>query len=189
MKFLKIILGIYLILSSNAFANIQMNNKMVEDTIALQGILQEIMLKTGKVSRADYEKFWGRAGVTSSVDKERVIASTKKSFVLMQEYTKEIWICAEKAWLSSKKLPCTKANEIIDRMKKLSGIPEQQELYKLIEKTYDEILNAAANKTPLKTPQNSTSTNLSLESIKIYRKSIEESLEKINKILSVDFVE
>ena len=176
-------------LSSNAFANIQMNNKMAEDTIALQGILQEIMFKEGKVTRADYEKFWGRAGVSSIADKERVIASTKKSFVLMQEYTKEIWICAEKAWLSSKKLPCTKANEIIDRMKKLSGMTEQQELYKLIEKTYDEILDAAANKTPLKSPQNTTSTTLSLESIRIYRKSIEDSLEKINKILSVEFVD
>lgn len=176
-------------LSSNAFANIQMNNKMAEDTLALQAILQEIIFKNGSVTRADYEKFWSKAGVSSATDKERVIASTKKSFVLMQEYTKEIWICAEKAWLSSKKLPCTKANEIIDRMKKISGMQEQQELYRLIEKTYDEILYAAANKTPLKSPQNNTSSNLSLESIRIYRKSIEDSLEKINKVLSVEFVE
>jgi hypothetical protein len=109
--------------------------------------------------------------------------------MLIQEYTREIWVCAEKAWISSKKVPCTKASQIIENLKKASPMPEQHELYRLIEKNYADILESAANKTPLQTPNTTTTTTLTLESIRTYRKSIEESLEKMNKVLSVEYVE
>lgn len=189
MKLFKIIFLGYFLFCSHGFAQTGMNQKMANDTIAIQKVLQDIMLKQGKVTRADYDKFWEKTGVSSKADKERVIASAKNNFVLIQEYTKEIWICAEKAWTSSKNLPCTKASQIMEKLKKLSPMPEQEELYKLIEKNYADILNSAANKTPLQTANTTTTTSLTLESIRTYRKSIEDSLEKMNKVLSVEFVE
>jgi len=189
MKLFKIIFSSYLLFCSQAMAQLGMNEKMANDTIAIQSVLQEIMLRPGKVTRADYNRFWEKTGVTSNTEKERVIASAKKNFIMIQEYTREIWICAEKAWISSKNPPCTKASQILENLKKASPMPEQQELYRLIEKNYADILNSAANKTPLQTPNTTTTTTLTLESIRTYRKSIDESLEKINKVLSVEYVE
>ncbi len=187
MKIFYLIIITFFLTSSSAFAQYKEMLKNNQNAIGMQNALQELLMKQGEITRQDYDNFWNKIGINSRQEKERAIASIKKNFVLIQEYNREMWNCAETAWYSSKVPPCPKAQEKLSLLKKDAKMTEQFELFKIIEENFTNIIYASANKGDIKGKDGVNFGKISLEIIKTSRDNIEKILNRFNKILVTEF--
>lgn len=189
MKIFRLIIILFFLSNSNAFAQYKELLKSNQNALGMQNALQELMLKQGNVTRQDYDNFWNKLGINSRQEKEMTINSIKKNFLLIQEYNREMWSCAQTAWYTSKIPDCPKAQERLTTLKKNSKMKEQAELFKIIEENFDNILKASANKTEIKGKNGANYGKISLEIIISSKDNIDKILNRFNQVLVTDFVE
>lgn len=190
MKILKfLIITICLSFSFNAFGQYQALVSQNQQALAMQNALQEVMLKQGNLTKKDYDDFWNKVGATTPQEKNKAIGSIKKSFLAIQEYNREMWICAEKAWMSSKIEPCAKAEEKIQLLKKDAKMKEQLQLIAIVEENFQKIIKSSANKTDMISKDGTNMGKLTLESIRFSRDNTQKTLDRFNQLLAVEFIE
>jgi hypothetical protein len=66
---------------------------------------------------------------------------------------------------------------------------EQEELFKIIEENFRNIITASANKTEIKGSNGANFGKITIESINNNRDNIEKTLNRFNQVLVIDFVE
>ncbi len=184
------LIALFLFLSTEVvFAQYNQMHKQKEMTQEIQKVVHEILIKNGEITREDYNNFWNKVGANSPNEKEQYITSFKKNFLVIQEYNREMWNCAEKNWLASKTLPCPKAKEKIENMKKNMVMKEQLAMFSTIEEGFNSILKASANKTDIVSKDGINIGKISLETIRKSRDDSDKFLKKFNRILTMNFEE
>lgn len=176
MKLFKYFLAVFLFCCS---ANAQ---QITGDTTAA---IQNIVMGTGQVTKAEYDAFWNALGVKTEVEKAKAINSMKDNFITMQSYQKEMWNCAERSWVSRKKESCQTAKNIIAKMKS-KNIKQQQEMISNLEKTMDNLLEAAAKRGAYSLDGTNQIT-LTLEFIRSTKTSVTKMLERFEQVLTVKY--
>ena len=83
MKIFRLIIILFFLSNSNAFAQYKELLKSNQNALGMQNALQELMLKQGNVTRQDYDNFWNKLGINSRQEKEMTINSIKKNFKLL----------------------------------------------------------------------------------------------------------
>jgi hypothetical protein len=189
MKIIQLTIIALFLTFSSAFAQYNQLTKTNQDAMSMQNALQELMLKQDEITREDYNNFWSKVNANSPQEKARAIASIKKNFVLIQEYNREMWNCAETSWYSSKIDPCPKAQEKLASLKKDSKMKEQNDLFNIIEENLNNIIKSAANKTDIKGKDGTSFGKISIESIKSSRDNINKMLNRFDRVLVIEFVE
>ena len=112
----------------------------------------------------------------------------RENFLLMQDYHREVWRCAEVAWNMRKVPPC---NVLKDKRKRLEGhlgkfgAGEKESLDKLIHSSKT-IINAAANRSSFSF-EGLPKTQMSLRLIKSTEKNLSNFFSRFDQILRVDY--
>lgn len=153
----------------------------------INGVIQEIALGNGPITKAEYDKFWKELGMTKPEEKQVVIAAMRKNLMMSQEYQKEIWKCAEQAWLSRAVPKCPAAKAKFDLMKAEMQKVNQEEALKTIQENSDNLLKSAAAHTSVKGSKTSPSLPLNLETIQATEKSMDRMLSRFEQVLRVQY--
>jgi|APGre2960657423_1045063.scaffolds.fasta_scaffold05540_2 membrane peptidoglycan carboxypeptidase len=189
MKIIQLTIIALFLTASSAFAQYNQLIKTNQEAMSMQTALQELMLKQGEITREDYNNFWSKVNANSFQEKQRLISLIRKNFILIQEYNREMWNCAESAWYSSKINTCTKAQEILTGLKKDAKMKEQLDLFNTIEENLNNVIKAAANKNEIKGKDGTSLGKITIEAIKNSRNNIDKILARFDRILSVEYVE
>ena len=97
MKIIQLTIIALFLTASSAFAQYNQLIKTNQEAMSMQTALQELMLKQGEITREDYNNFWSKVNANSFQEKQRLISLIRKNFILIQEYNREMWNCAESA--------------------------------------------------------------------------------------------
>jgi hypothetical protein len=80
MKIFRLIIILFFLSNSNAFAQYKELLKSNQNALGMQNALQELMMKQGNVTRQDYDNFLNKLVINSRQEKEMTINSIKKNF-------------------------------------------------------------------------------------------------------------
>ena len=183
-KFIFKIIIIILLTSSKAYSQSQIANNVSQE-------LSNIMLSKEKITKKDYNNFWSKTGVKSREEKINFIFSTKNSFLLIQEYNREVWECAEKSWIVNKEIECKNLKKSIENIKKILVDPTDIEKFKTMENGFNEMIKVSARRNKNIELGNGAkiSQEITLESIQEIKKKTNLMLERINIILQPEFID
>jgi len=189
MKIIQLSIIAFFLTASSASAQYKQLVNSNSEALNMQKAMQELMMKQSEITREDYNNFWSKLGANSPQEKTRVIASIKKNFILIQEFNREMWNCAESAWYSSKLNLCPKAQEKLSALKQNAKMKEQFDLFNILEENLNNIIKSAANKTDIKGKDGTNFGKLSIESIRVSRDNIDKMLNRFDRVLVAEFVE
>ncbi len=142
--------------------------------------------KTGNVTKEDYDNFWNEIGPKSNADKERIINFMKDNLLLMQEYQRETWKCAENSWNAQKVSNCP------DLQKKYSLIEasfkknKQENQLKNIREFSNQVIQAAVERRPIK-QEGGNEIPLSLEMIQMMTKNLDNVFARFGVVLKTSY--
>ncbi len=149
-------------------------------------LIQQIASGSGPITRSDYDRFWQALGINSRSDKERMTNSLRASFLLTQEYQKEVWVCVENAWLSRVAVRCEKAQKKLDLMKATMN-DEQKNIIKKLDDNFRRMIESASKREDFKITEDAAPLKLSVENIKVIRENLEKMLQRIDRILRAEY--
>lgn len=177
------ILGFVLFLFLSNFAYAQEGT----DPMALNSVVQEIVTGTGPVTKAQYDKFWAQLGATQPDQRAQMIDVMKSRFVFAQEYQREVWNCAEKAWNSKSVPQCPGAqNKLASLRAEMEKTKSESMLNPMIEYS-DNLLKAAATRGSIKNPNGQGEVQVTLEMIKSTRSGLDQMLNRFSQILKTNY--
>lgn len=177
MKFLRITFLSLIFLSANASAQ----------DAGIGGVIQGIVMGSGPVTKAEYDKFWAQTGMTAPEDKARMIELLKKQFVFTQEYQREVWSCAEQAWNSRNIPTCEKATNKLALLKTEMQRIDNVDAVKPMEEYTTNLLSAAAKHEPMKNQNGGPAIPLSLEMIQSTKVNLDKMLSRFGQVLQPSF--
>lgn len=178
---MKKLLFLVLILTAQSFAA-QGGTSPADVTL----VIQEIASGSGPITKVEYDKFWQQMGITSREAKEVVIDNMRQNFLMTQEYQKEIWSCAEQAWISRVVPKCERAAAKISGLKMVMKQNGQEGALSPIEQNSKNLLEAAAKRQPMK-GASGVEVPLSLESIRAGKLATDTMLSRFERVLRVQF--
>jgi hypothetical protein len=178
----KTIILVFLILS-NAYGQSQIANNVSE-------AIKEIMLSKEKITKKDYDSFWQKTGVKSREEKINFIINIKNNFLLIQEYNKTVWECAEKSWIANKEIECKDLQKNITDIKKNLGNSVDIEKFKEMESGFNDIIKNSAKrgKNVESVGRSKIFQEITLESIQEIKRKTNQILERANAILQPEFI-
>jgi len=152
--------------------------------------LMEIATSSQKITKKEYDDFWNSTGIKSRDQKINFINSMRYNFILIQEFNKILWDCAEKAWVANKKIKCQELNNNLNKIKTnlISEIGEDE--FKKVENNFNYIIETASNRGIDKNNPNANiqpANMITLEKIKIAKINTQNLLDRINILLQPDF--
>ncbi|MBU6338526.1 MAG: hypothetical protein KGQ36_00920 [Rickettsiales bacterium] len=169
----------FFILADNVFAN-------QPDQASVNQALANLLSAEGKVTKAQYDEFWQQVGVKNNKDKEQVIFFMKDNFLLMQDYQKETWQCAEDSWKAGKVTECSNMKKKLDLLQASFKKIGQESAITQVKEASDYIVKAAAKHGQLELP-GAPKTQMSLELIQKTKANLNKIFEKFSAILRVNY--
>lgn len=176
---MKIFLLIILLFSTNASAS-------QSDRAMANAAMNDLNIENTKVTKAQYDDFWKKAGVKNRQEKEQVILLMKSNFLSIQDYQREVWKCAEQAWNSKKNSKCQGAEAKLKLLQEGFKKNNQGDAMTKFKESSDEIIKAAANHGKY-TPADGKEAQMSLELTKTTRSNLDKIFSKFEQILKVDY--
>ena len=126
-----------LLICSKAYSQSQIANNVSQE-------LSNIMLSKEKITKKDYNNFWSKTGVKSKEEKMNLIVNVKNSFLIIQEYNKAVWECAENSWIANKEIECKDLQKIVQNIKKIFYNSVEIEKFKEMEKVFNDMIKKSA---------------------------------------------
>jgi len=183
-KFIFKVVIIVFLTSSKAYSQSQIANNVSQE-------LSNIMLSKEKITKKDYNNFWSKTGVKSREEKANFILSIRSSFLLIQEYNREVWECAEKSWIANKEIECKNLKKSIEKINKILVDSADIEKFKKMENGFNEMIKGSARRSNNIELGNGSkiSQEITLESIQEIKKKTNLMLDRINIILQPEFID
>ena len=183
-KFIIKIIILVLLTCSKAYSQSQIANNISQE-------LSNIMLSKEKITKKDYNNFWSKTGVKSKEEKINFIYSMKSSFVVIQEYNREVWDCAEKSWISNKEIECKNLQKSIENINKILVDSADIEKFKKMENGFNEMIKGSARRGKDIELGNGSKIfqEITLGSIQEIKKKTNLMLERVNVILQPEFID
>ncbi len=175
----KILTLILVVFSTNLFAQ-QLDQK------SINSVVQEIVMGEGPVTKAEYEKFWQPFGANNAQQRAQFINIMRQRFVLTQEYQREVWLCAEKAWNLKAVPPCTKAQNKLSVLKNEVGADYASAISPL-EDYSTNLLKAAAAHKAIQNPNGQGQVEVNLAMIKSTREGLDRMLSRLSQVMRPEF--
>jgi hypothetical protein len=157
------------------------------DQGAINSVVQEIVVGSGPVTKAEYDKFWGQFGATTAADRGQFINLMKQKFILAQEYQREVWICAEQAWNSRAVPACLGAK---NKLALLTAEMKKNDAESALTPMSDystKLLAASAARGSIQNPNGGGEVALSLEMIKSTREGLDKMLARLGQVLRPNY--
>ncbi len=155
------------------------------DAGALNSVVQEIVTGSGPVTKQEYDKFWAQFGANTTEDRSRLIGLMKQRFMLTQEYQREVWICAEKAWNLRSVPGCEKAQNKLNLLK--NEMKDNQAAVSPLEDYSANLLKAAASHGSIQNPNGNGDVPVSLEMIKTTRSGLDKMLSRLSQVMRPNY--
>jgi len=172
-----------LLIYSKAYSQSQIANNVSQE-------LSNIMLSKEKITKKDYNNFWSKTGVKSREEKMNLIVNVKNSFLIIQEYNKAVWECAENSWIANKEIECKDLQKIAQNIKKIFYNSVEIEKFKEMEKGFNDMIKTSAKRGKnIDLAGSKIFQEITLESIKEIKKKTNLMLERINIILQPEFID
>lgn len=182
-KFIIKIIIITFLICPKAYSQSQIANNVSQE-------ITKIMLSQEKITKNDYNNFWNKTGVKSKEEKLNLILNLKNSFLIIQEYNKAVWECAENSWLANKEIECKDLQKIAQNIKKIFYSSIEIEKFKEMEKGFNDMIKTSAKRGKnVDLGGSKIFQEVSLESIQEIRKKTNKILERTNMILQPEFIE
>lgn len=180
---IKLLFLCFLFLSQVALAQNQenlLNNENIGSAIG------KLYAKNGEITKEDYDGFWNEVGVTDKAGKEKIINFIKNDLLLMQDYQKATWQCAEQAWNTQKVPACPNLHKKYNLIQSKFDKKKAQNQLTDIKKFSDNIIAAAAKRSSLKTENGEMP--LSLDMIKMTKENMDKIFARFEAILKTDYI-
>ena len=183
-KFIIKIIILTLLICPMAYSQSQIANNISQE-------LSNIMLSKEKITKKDYNNFWSKTGVKSKEEKINFIYSMKSSFVVIQEYNREVWDCAEKSWISNKEIECKNLQKSIENINKILVDSADIEKFKKMESGFNEMIKGSARRGKNIELGNGSKIfqEITLGSIQEIKNKTNLMLERVNIILQPEFID
>lgn len=172
-------LFIVLLLTNSAYAQEGI------DVNGLNSVVQEIVTGSGPVTKQEYDKFWSQFGASTTEDRSRLIGLMKQRFMLTQEYQREVWICAEKAWNLGSVPSCEKAQNKLNLLK--NEMKDNQSAVSPLEDYSTKLLKAAASRGSIQNPNGNGEVPVNLEMIKSTRSGLDKMLNRLSQVMRPNY--
>jgi hypothetical protein len=167
----------------NAYAQSEMANNLSQ-------AIKEIMVSKDKITKKDYDNFWRKTGVKSREEKINFILTVKNSFLLIQEYNKAVWECAERSWITNKEIECKDLQKISENIKVKFNNSIDIEKFKEMESGFNVMIKQSSKRSnEVNSGGNKMPQNITLESIQNLKKETSRMLDRTNLIFQLDFVD
>lgn len=178
---------LFLFSASNSFSQTAKTPANASNPSAIVAIIQQIATGQGKITKAEYDNFWQQLGITTRAEKSIVIKDMRSNFLLMQNYQKEIWKCAEQSWKVRKVAKCPAADARLAQVKVEMKKINQEHVLKDIEKNSNNLLQSAAKRESVRNTNNNVDFSLSLETIKATEERMERMLKRFETVLREEY--
>jgi len=174
---------LFFLIFPNALAQSEMANNIAQE-------IQNIMLSKNKITKKDYDNFWKKTGVKSREEKINFIINIKNSFLLIQEYNKAVWDCAEKSWIANKEINCPDLQKISKNIKKSLENTANIEKFIQMESDFNGMIKTSSKRgSDVDLGKTKIFKEINLESIQNLKKETARMLDRTNIIFQLDFVE
>lgn len=157
------------------------------NTTALNSVVQGIVTGSGPVTKSEYDQFWAQFGANSAADRQQFIDIMKARFVLIQEYQKEVWSCAEQAWNSHVVPRCERANNKITLLTAEMKKNNSEGVITPMTDYSNKLLNAAANRGSIENPNGGGEVKVTLEMIRSTCDGLDKMLVRLGQVLRPNF--
>lgn len=164
----------------------QTASSQMYDVGAMMPSMRKIATGHGKITKAEYDAFWGDLGLTTTAQKSQVIGVMRQNFLAVQDYQKELWKCAKQAWITQKVPACERAQAKLVTIRKNMKDSGQSPMLQSMETQGEEVLNAAAKRSTIKAG-NGFDLQLSLEVIEDTSRTVEQVFSRFDQVLSVEY--
>ena len=150
-------------------------------------LIAEVTLGNGPVTKREYDKFWTGIGANNPEDKQRIIMLLRVNFMAMQDYQREVWKCAEKAWNSRVVPKCEQSKVKLAQMKAAIQKSSPVSVLEVMEKNSTNLLEAAAKRGVFKSVNVAEGEQLSLELIQETKRNIDSMLSRFQQVLRINY--
>lgn len=182
-KFIVKIIILTLLICPKAYSQSQIANNVSQE-------LTNIMLSKEKITKSDYNNFWSKTGVKSKEEKSNFIINIKNSFLIIQEYNKAVWECAEKSWIANKEIECNDLQKNVEKVKKNLANSEDFEKFKGMENGFNNMIKDSAKRGKnIDLGGSKIFQKITLESIQEIKMKTNKMLERTNIILQPEFID
>lgn len=141
--------------------------------------MQRVLMGKGKITQKEYDEFWQSLEAKNEKEKKVIIDSLRKTYLPMQEYQKEAWICVKRAWNLRKKVSCPKADAVAVAFKQVNSFDISPELVTMAHS----LIEGAAKRKPVFLMQGVPALTLTAESIAESERFFKNSLDRLNQVL------